>query len=167
MFKPIEEWEVEKLKREIDIYSDDRFCPLGIDRNEIYDTYAERIVRRAINAAYVFSLNNLCKKIANLDRTLQVPSYTVDIYDITITETMTDGIRGFVIDNYQDYLNKVREIKRKFNYDKLVEEHKTKQNKWEGSLAERLSSLRRPKLTIEEPKKLSEILSKVKLPGEY
>lgn len=39
-------------------------------------------------------------------------------------------------------------------------------DKWETSLIDRLLSLRRPRLPIEEPKKLSEVLRAVKLPGQ-
>lgn len=74
--------------------------------------------------------------------------------------------KSYKLDSYSDYLKAVEEIKQQFGYDSLVAAQETKLIEWENSLVDRLSSLRRPRLPVEQPKKLSEILRAVKLPGE-
>lgn len=178
MFKPLTEQDViEHLRDNVHLLCDYRSRPplpgnITLMCEDPRGEYGFSPEKRFMMVSHKLagSLNELIKEINSLDGAVDITfapceHYGKGLYGGVSIEC-SKGRRFNRFKDHADYINLVESIKQQFGYDSLVAAQETKLIEWENSLADRLSSLRRPRLSIEHPKGFSTILRAVKLPGE-
>ncbi len=180
MFKPLDEQDViEHLRDNAQLlytYSshrrlaDSHLFHLCEDPNGQYGVLPEKRFM-LVSRKLADSLNELVREINSLDGAVDIGFIPCDykrglygsVYNIS-TENGMKCRRPHKFKDHADYLNLVKSIKQQFGYDSLVAAQETKLIEWENSLVDRLSSLRRPRLPVEQPKKRSERVKEIELP---